>query len=111
MKISPEKSLVSPNNKMDPLTPSKHGQFESSISGGSPVTAVRQRARTVGSVGGESIKRELARRRQLTRLREETQEVEQEPSPRMTIFNKTAVKSASPVSSVRSSSRQQIFQV
>ena len=81
-------------------------------------TPVRQRARTVGSVGGESMKRELARRR-LTRLKEETQLQEtettdtQDPSPRMTIFNKTAVKGTSPVSSasVRSSSRQQIFQV
>ena len=34
MKISPEKSQVSPNNKMEPLTPSKHGQFESDISSG-----------------------------------------------------------------------------
>ena len=42
MKISPEK--VSPNNKMDPLTPSKHSQFECSVSTESPT---RQRARTV----------------------------------------------------------------
>jgi len=104
MKISPEK--VSPNNKMDPLTPSKHSQFECSVSTESPT---RQRARTVGSAGGEAMKREIARRR-LARLKEETQEVVQEddPSPRLSIFKKTAGKTTSPVS-VRSS-RQQIFQ-
>jgi len=104
MKISPEK--LSPNNKMDPLTPSKYNQFECSVSTETPT---RQRARTVGSAGGEAMKREIARRK-LARLKEEAQEVVQEddPSPRISIFKKTAGKTTSPVS-VRSS-RQQIFQ-
>ena len=71
---SPEKSVTSPNKKMEPLTPGKHGQlklnpllillghelstpgqYECSVSsGGSPP---RRRARTVGAAGGETMKR------------------------------------------------------
>ena len=52
MGISPEK--VSPDKKMEPLSPGKHGQYESSVSTGSPT---RQRARTLGAAGGDTMKR------------------------------------------------------
>merc|ERR1719369_2276461 len=94
--VSPDKSFISPN-KMDPLTPSKHAQFECDI-GVSPVVGGRQRARTVGAAGGETMKRELARRR-LARLKEETVNEEetsktvtkpsQDSSPMISIFMKT----------------------
>ena len=60
------------------------------------------------------MKREIAKRR-LAKLHEETNfdEVRKdETSPRVTIFQKTAVNGSSPVSPVQMrSSRQQIFQV
>ena len=64
------------------------------------------------------MRRELARKRvALARLKEETEmdkeaEKETDPSPRMTIFRKTAINGGSPTSPVSSrSSRQLIFQV
>ena len=60
----------------------------------------------------------MARKRiALARLKEETEldreaDKETDPSPRMTIFKKTAINGGSPTSPVSSrSSRQQIFQV
>merc|ERR1719495_2266064 len=62
----------------------------------------RQRARTVGSAGGETMKRELARKR-LARLATQTLIEEEEtkhsqqpsptPSPQVSIFKKTGAKS------------------
>ena len=71
---SPERGggVTSPNNKMDPLTPGKHGtflltffllhdptlgQYECSVSSGGGGSPTRQRARTVGAAGGETMKR------------------------------------------------------
>ena len=45
---------ISPEKKMEPLSPGKHGQYESSVSTGSPT---RQRARTLGAAGGDTMKR------------------------------------------------------
>ena len=110
------------------------GQYECTVSSGGGGSPTRQRARTVGAAGGETMKRwtlchmlqwvrswlwrELARRRiALARLKEETEldreaDKESDPSPRMTIFKKTAINGGSPTSPVSSrSSRQQIFQV
>merc|ERR1719450_26710 len=77
----------------------------------------RQRARTVGSAGGETMKRELARRK-LARLKEETVNEEdtskavnkpsQDSSPMISIFMKTGSKPA--LGHERTSSRHQIFQ-
>ena len=112
-KISPEKSQIISPNKMEPLTPSKQGQYEMVISGssGSPT---RQRAKTVGSAGGETMKRELARRR-LAKLKEEQPEVGQEekmeaPENKLKIFLKTGAKSPGSPNSIKNT-RQQIFQV
>ena len=111
--VERQQMMMSPNNKMDPLTPSKRSHFECSVSSGSPSQS-RQRARTVGSAGGETMKREIAKRR-LAKLNEEANLVEvtkDETSPRVTIFKKTAVNGSTPVSLVHvRSSRQEIFQV
>jgi len=110
---SPDKSFISPN-KMDPLTPSKHAQFECDLRP-SPMGS-RQRARTVGAAGGETMKRELARRR-LARLKEETVYEEEtskpvskpsQASPMISIFMKTGARPA--LAPDVASSRQQIFQ-
>ena len=111
--VERQQMMMSPNNKMDPLTPSKRSHFECSVSSSSPSQS-RQRARTVGSAGGETMKREIAKRR-LAKLNEEANLVEvskDETSPRVTIFKKTAVNGSTPVSLVHArSSRQEIFQV
>jgi len=89
---------------LQPLTPDKHVAFKCELP--SPVTGSsmggRQRARTVGSAGGETMKRELARKR-LARLatqtlieEEETKHSQQpspQPSPQVSIFKKTGAKS------------------
>jgi len=113
---SPDKGFISPN-KMDPLTPSKHAQFECDVGPSPVVGGSRQRARTVGSAGGETMKRELARRK-LARLKEETVNEEdtskavnkpsQDSSPMISIFMKTGSKPA--LGHERTSSRHQIFQ-
>jgi len=113
---SPEKVFISPN-KMDPLTPSKHAQFECDIGTSPAVGGSRQRARTVGAAGGETMKRELARRK-LARLKEETVNEEdtgkavtkpsQDSSPMISIFMKTGAKPT--LGQERSCSRHQIFQ-
>ena len=113
-KVSPEKSQIISPNKMEPLTPSKQGQYEMVISGGSPT---RQRAKTVGSAGGETMKRELARRR-LAKLKEEVgQEEKTEKTERtdatsnkLSIFLKTGAKSPGSPKSLKNT-RQQIFEV
>ena len=113
---SPEKSIISPN-KMDPLTPNKHAQFECDLGPSPGVTGGRQRARTVGAAGGETMKRELARKR-LARLKEETVNEEEsskpipiqnQVSPMISIFIKTGARPALALEGT--SSRQQIFQV
>lgn len=112
---SPEKSIISPN-KMDPLTPNKHAQFECDLGPSPGVTGSRQRARTVGAAGGETMKRELARKR-LARLKEETVNEEEsskpipiqnQVSPMISIFMKTGARPALALEGT--SSRQQIFQ-
>ena len=107
-KVSPDKSQMISPNKMEPLTPSKQGQYEMVISGGSPT---RQRAKTVGSAGGETMKRELARRR-LAKLKEEAGQEEKTDAAtnKLSIFLKTGAKSpGSPKS--KKNTRQQIFEV
>eukprot|EP00092_Neocalanus_flemingeri_P108594 GFUD01139469.1.p1 GENE.GFUD01139469.1~~GFUD01139469.1.p1 ORF type:complete len:1170 (+),score=333.86 GFUD01139469.1:112-3621(+) len=112
---TPDRTLCTSPNKMDPLTPSKHAQFECDL-GPSP-GATRQRARTVGAAGGETMKRELARKR-LARLKEETVHEEEssmaiskpsQMSPMISIFMKTGAKPALTQEGTFSS-RQQIFQ-
>ena len=110
-KVSPEKSQIISPNKMEPLTPSKQGQYEMVISGGSPT---RQRAKTVGSAGGETMKRELARRR-LAKLKEEVGQEEKTErtdatSNKLSIFLKTGAKSPGSPKSLKNT-RQQIFEV
>ena len=107
---SPEKHLGSPGlrkkkmiergspekqSQFQQLTPDKHNQFHCEI-GQSPANAggVRQRARTVSTAGGETMKRELARKK-LARLREQEskaaikEEAEETPlMARTTIFEK-----------------------
>jgi len=61
---SPEKQ----QSQFEQLTPDKHNQFHCEV-GQSPSNTVRQRARTVSTAGGETMKRELARKK-LARLRE-----------------------------------------
>ena len=105
---SPEKTQIISPNKMEPLTPSKQGQYEMVISGGSPT---RQRAKTVGSAGGETMKREIARRR-LAKLKEEVGQEEkiENTNNKLSIFLKTGAKSpGSPKS--KKNTRQQIFEV
>ena len=107
-KVSPEKNLIISPNKMEPLTPSKQGQYEMVISGSSPT---RQRAKTVGSAGGETMKRELARRR-LAKLKEVAgqEEKTEATSNKLSIFLKTGAKSPGSPTSVKNT-RQQIFEV
>ena len=110
-KVSPEKIEIMSPDKMDPLTPSKQAHYQMVISGGSPT---RQRARTVGSAGGETMKRELARRR-LAKLKEEvgqeekTDQAEAE-SNKLSIFLKTGAKSPGSPKALKKT-RQQIFEV
>lgn len=113
---SPDKTLGLSPNKMDPLTPSKHAQFECDLGPSPGMGGPRQRARTVGAAGGETMKRELARKR-LARLKEETVN-EEEPSmvlpkpspasPMISIFMKTGAKPFA--TQEGTSSRQHIFQ-
>ena len=108
-KVSPDKSQMISPNKMEPLTPSKQGQYEMVISGGSPT---RQRAKTVGSAGGETMKRELARRR-LAKLKEEAggqEEKTEAATNKLSIFLKTGAKSPGSPKSLKNT-RQQIFEV
>ena len=104
-KISPEKTQIISPNKMEPLTPSKQGQYQMVLSGGSPT---RQRAKTVGSAGGETMKREIARRR-LAKLKEEEEKTENSDN-KLSIFLKTGAKSPGSPKSVKNT-RQQIFEV
>ena len=104
-KISPEKTQIISPNKMEPLTPSKQGQYQMVLSGGSPT---RQRAKTVGSAGGETMKREIARRR-LAKLKEEEEKTENSNN-KLSIFLKTGAKSPGSPKSV-ANTRQQIFEV
>ena len=104
-KISPEKTQIISPNKMEPLTPSKQGQYQMVLSGGSPT---RQRAKTVGSAGGETMKREIARRR-LAKLKEEEEKTENSNN-KLSIFLKTGAKSPGSPKSVKNT-RQQIFEV
>merc|ERR1712130_177316 len=108
------------------LTPDKHNQFHCEI-GQSPVPnnaaaaaagGVRQRARTVSTAGGETMKRELARKK-LARLREQEskaaikEEAEETPLARTTIFEKMGARSPThrpPGRQRTSSQRQHIFQ-
>ena len=133
---SPEKHLGSPGlrkkkmiergspekqSQFQPLTPDKHNQFHCEI-GQSPANAaggVRQRARTVSTAGGETMKRELARKK-LARLREQEskaaikEEAEETPLARTTIFEKLGARSPThrpPGRQRTSSQRQHIFQV
>ena len=113
---SPEKQ-----SQFQQLTPEKHNQFHCEI-GQSPAAnaGLRQRARTVSTAGGETMKRELARKK-LARLREQESKVaikeETEETPllaRTTIFEKMGARSPThkPPSRQRTSSqRQHIFQV
>lgn len=110
---SPEKA-----SQFQQLTPDKHNQFHCEV-GQSPSTAVRQRARTVSTAGGETMKRELARKK-LARLREQEskaaikEEAEEQPLARTTIFEKMGARSPThkpPGRQRTSSQRQHIFQV
>ena len=92
---SPEKQH---HAQFEQLTPDKHNQFHCEV-GQSPSAnnanaGVRQRARTVSTAGGETMKRELARKK-LARLREQEskaaikEEAEETPlMARTTIFEK-----------------------
>merc|ERR1719464_748961 len=93
---SPEKQ----QSQFEQLTPDKHNQFHCEV-GQSPANAaggVRQRARTVSTAGGETMKRKLARKK-LARLRKQEskaaikEEAEEMPSlmARTTIFEKMGV--------------------
>ena len=136
---SPEKHLGSPGlrrkkmiergspekqSQFQQLTPDKHNQFHCEI-GQSPAAnnaaagGVRQRARTVSTAGGETMKRELARKK-LARLREQEskaaikEEAEETPLARTTIFEKMGARSPThkpPGRQRTSSQRQHIFQV
>ena len=133
---SPEKHLGSPGlrrkkmmergspekqSQFQQLTPEKHNQFHCEI-GQSPAAnaGLRQRARTVSTAGGETMKRELARKK-LARLREQESKVaikeETEETPllaRTTIFEKMGARSPThktPGRQRTSSQRQHIFQV
>jgi len=103
-----EKGVISPN-KMDPLTPNKHADFHCDVGSSPGIGSSRQRSRTVGAAGGETMKRELARKR-LARLKEESikEEESSQTSPMMSIFMKTASRPS--LNQETSSSRQQIFQ-
>jgi len=105
---SPEKGVISPN-KMDPLTPNKHVDFHCDVGLSPGIGSSRQRSRTVGAAGGETMKRELARKR-LARLNEESikEEESSQTSPMISIFMKTASRPS--LNQETSSSRQQIFQ-
>jgi len=109
---SPEKA-----SQFQQLTPDKHNQFHCEV-GQSPSNAVRQRARTVSTAGGETMKRELARKK-LARLREQEskaaikEEAEEQPLARTTIFEKMGARSPThkpPGRQRTSSQRQHIFQ-
>ena len=114
---SPEKQ----QSQFEQLTPDKHNQFHCEV-GQSPANAaggVRQRARTVSTAGGETMKRELARKK-LARLREQEskaaikEEAEETPLARTTIFEKMGARSPThrlPGRQRTSSQRQHIFQV
>lgn len=120
---SPEKQ----QSQFQQLTPDKHNQFHCEI-GQSPAPnnaaaaaagGVRQRARTVSTAGGETMKRELARKK-LARLREQEskaaikEEAEETPLARTTIFEKMGARSPThrpPGRQRTSSQRQHIFQV
>ena len=110
---SPEKHLGSPGlrkkkmiergspekqSQFQQLTPDKHNQFHCEVgqtpSANNANAGVRQRARTVSTAGGETMKRELARKK-LARLREQEskaaikEEAEETPlMARTTIFEK-----------------------
>ena len=116
---SPEKAVGSPGvrGKMEPLTPDKHGQFRCELGHSPP--GPRQRARTVGSAGGETMKRELARKK-LARMREQEgrsqikEETEETPMARVAIFEKMGTMSPThktPGRQRTASQRQHIFQV
>jgi len=99
---SPESSLIPVRSPLQPLTPDKHVAFNcelattpstpTGVATGGP--EVRQRARTVGSAGGETMKRELARKR-LARLAAASriEEEDLKTSPQVSIFKKTGAKS------------------
>lgn len=105
---SPDPCVKSP---LVPLTPDKHNIFRCEV--GSPgVVDGRRRAGTVSSAGGETMKRELARRSARKRREEATIEETLEKglsSPMMSIFLKTNMRG--PGTEVHSpASRQHIFQ-
>ena len=112
---SPEKQQI----QFQQLTPDKHNQFHCEIGQSPAANGVRQRARTVSTAGGETMKRELARKK-LARLREQEskaaikEEAEETPLARTTIFEKMGARSPThrpPGRQRTSSQRQHIFQV